>query len=54
VVRLVNERHVTNRAVPTTPIRIQSRRRLHQQLLPGLRYGLEKFYVRNRHRWAGD
>ena len=53
VVRLVNERHVA-RALPTTPVHIQSRRRLHQQLLPGLRYGLEKFYVRNRHRWAGD
>lgn len=32
---------------------IQSRR-LHPQLLPGLRYGVEKLYVRARHRWAGD
>jgi len=40
--------------VPASPVLIQSRRRLHQQPLPGLRYGLEKLYVRARHRWAGD
>ena len=54
IVRLVNERHVASRARPSSPIHIQSRRRLHRQLLPGLRYGVEKLYVRARHRWAGD
>jgi hypothetical protein len=53
-VRLVNERHAANRALPSTPVHIQSRRRLHRQWLPGLRYGLEKLYVRARHRWSGD
>jgi len=54
VVRLVNERHAANHVLPASPIYIQSRRHLHQQLLPGLRYGLEKLYVRGRNRWAGD
>jgi hypothetical protein len=54
VVRLVNERHAANRALPASPVLIQSRRRLHRKLLPGLRYGLEKLYVRARHRWSGD
>jgi len=54
VVRLVNERHAANLARSATPTRIQSRRRLHRQMLPGLLYALEKVYVRGRHRWAGD
>jgi hypothetical protein len=49
IVRLVNERHATNHRIPATPVRIQSRRSLHRQLLPGLLYGMEKFYVRTRH-----
>lgn len=49
VVRLVNERHDPLRSRPTEPARIQSRRRLHRQLLPGLSYALEKTYVRRRH-----
>lgn len=54
VVRLVNERHAAGHALSASPMRIQSRRRLHRQWLPGLRYGLEKLYVRARHRWIGD
>jgi len=54
VVRLVNERHLADRARPSSPVYIQSRRRLHRQMLAGLRYGLEKLYVRARHRLVGD
>jgi len=49
VVRLVNERHQANRTLSASPVRIQSRRRLHRQLLPGLTYALEKAYVRFRY-----
>lgn len=54
VVRLVNERHLADRTRPSSPVYIQSRRRLHRQVLPGLRYALEKLYVRIRHRLAGN
>lgn len=54
VVRLVNERHVATSKRAASPIFIHSRRRLHTQPLPGLRYALEKLYVRARHRLAGD
>ncbi|OZA47199.1 MAG: glycosyltransferase [Hydrogenophilales bacterium 17-61-76] len=50
----IQRAHVASLASPASPVYIQSRRRLHRQWLPGLRYGLEKLYVRNRHRWAGD
>lgn len=53
IVRLVNERHD-----PAAPVlagmRIESRRRLHKQLVPGVSYAMRKLYVRARHRWAGD
>lgn len=49
IARLVNARHDPNRLRPAVPIRIQSRRRLHRQWLPGLVYALEKTYVRGRH-----
>lgn len=48
VVRLVNERNQSGRAVSATPTRIQSRRRLHRQWLPGLVYALEKLALRAR------
>jgi hypothetical protein len=54
VVRLVNERHQPGRAMSVLPTRIQSRRRLHRQLLPGLTYALEKLAMRARlvvNRW---
>ena len=54
VVRLVNERHVTGPRPHASPVYIQSRRRLHTQPMPGLRYALEKLYVRARHALAGD
>lgn len=54
IARLVNQRHNAQRLPSAVPVRIQSRRRLHTQLFPGLRYGLEKLYVRYRHRWAGN
>lgn len=49
IVRLVNQRHDPGRPRPAGLIRVQSRRRLHRQLVPGLVYALEKAYVRARH-----
>jgi hypothetical protein len=49
VVRLVNERHQTGYILPTPPVHIQSRRRLHRQWLPGLVYVLEKLALRVRY-----
>jgi hypothetical protein len=54
VVRLVNERHVAGGTRASPPAHIRSRRHLHRQLLPGVRYGLEKLYVRARNRLAGN
>lgn len=53
VVRIVNEKHVVKPIQSSVRGQIESRRHLHLQVLPGLRYGLEKIYVRARHRWAG-
>ena len=53
VARLVNERHDAN-ARPANGERVQSRRRLHRQLWPGLRYGLDKLFVRARHALRHD
>lgn len=53
IARLVNERHdLAARTV--SGVRVQSRRRLHKQIVPGVSYALRKLYVRTRHRWAGD
>lgn len=49
IARLVNERHDPG-ARPVSGVRIQSRRRLHTQVWPGLAYALRKTYVRARHR----
>ena len=49
IVRLVNERHDAKQLLAATPVHIQSRRRLHRHLLPGLAYIIEKLYVRSRH-----
>ncbi len=49
IVRLVNERHDPTRARPSSSIRILSRRRLRQKILPALTYAMEKLYVRGRH-----
>lgn len=49
VARLVNERHQAQCNMSALPARIQSRRRLHRQLVPGLSYALEKAYVRFRY-----
>jgi hypothetical protein len=49
IARLVNERHDVTRGMAANPAHISSRRTLHRQLLTGLRYGLEKIYVRSRH-----
>lgn len=54
MVRLINEHHSPPGPLPGMPVRLQSRRRLHKQFLPGLKYGLEKTYGRLRHRWAGE
>lgn len=53
VVRLINERDAATHGRPESPVYVQSRRRLHRQALPGLRYALEKLYVRTRRRLAG-
>ena len=49
VVRLVNERHQAGCPLPTPPVQIQSRRRLHRQWRPGLVYVLEKLALRVRY-----
>jgi hypothetical protein len=49
VVRLVNERHQAGCPLPTLPVQIQSRRRLHRQWRPGLVYVLEKLALRVRY-----
>jgi hypothetical protein len=49
VVRLVNERHQAGCHLPTSPVRVQSRRRLHRQWRPGLVYVLEKLALRVRY-----
>ncbi|HNQ04436.1 MAG TPA: glycosyltransferase family 10 [Thiobacillaceae bacterium] len=54
IARLVNERHRPRAYSPAGQPRIQSRRRLHRQLLPGLLYALEKVYVRGRHALARE
>lgn len=54
IARLVNARHDPLARPSPTPIQIQSRRRLHKQFWPGLNYGVQKAYVRLRHRLTGD